>query len=53
LNEIKGRVKDDIEKMVSQWTREQKDECVNETAAAFRLGGGINAYLAGVYSSKE
>lgn len=45
LNEIKARVKDEIEKMAAQWSREKKDECVGATAAAFQGGGMINAYL--------
>lgn len=47
LNAIKSKVKDDIEEMVSHWSREQKDSCVNETAAAFRGGGAVNSYLSG------
>lgn len=47
LNEIKATVKDDIEAMAAKWSREEKDECVSGTAAAFRYGGGINAYLGG------
>jgi hypothetical protein len=47
LNEIKATVKDDIEAMAAEWSREEKDECVSGTAAAFRYGGGINAYLGG------
>ena len=47
INEIKTKVKDDIEEMVSHWTREQKDECVEATAAAFRGGGMVNSYLSG------
>jgi heme oxygenase len=45
LNQIKARVKDDIEKMVAKWSREEKDECVAATASAFQYGGGINTYL--------
>jgi len=47
LNKIKTKVKDDIEEMVSHWSREEKDACVNETAGAFRGGGMINGYLSG------
>lgn len=47
LNKIKTKVKGDIEEMVSHWSREQKDACVNETAGAFRGGGMINSYLSG------
>lgn len=47
LNEIKGRVKGDIEDMVATWSREEKDRCVAETAAAFQTGGAINSHLSG------
>lgn len=47
LNAIKTKVKDDIEEMVSHWSREEKDSCVNETAGAFRGGGAVNGYLSG------
>eukprot|EP00545_Synedropsis_sp_CCMP1620_P010444 CAMPEP_0119003354 /NCGR_PEP_ID=MMETSP1176-20130426/513_1 /TAXON_ID=265551 /ORGANISM="Synedropsis recta cf, Strain CCMP1620" /LENGTH=198 /DNA_ID=CAMNT_0006954951 /DNA_START=337 /DNA_END=933 /DNA_ORIENTATION=+ len=47
LNKIKETVKGDIEDMAATWSREEKDECVSGTAAAFRCGGGINAYLGG------
>lgn len=47
INEIKGRVKDDIEKMAASWTREEKDQCVDATAATFKYGGGLNSYLSG------
>eukprot|EP00980_Cylindrotheca_fusiformis_P012629 scaffold3084_cov144-Cylindrotheca_fusiformis.AAC.77 len=47
LNEIKNKVKDDIEEMVSHWSREEKDACVNETAGAFRAGSMVNSYLSG------
>ena len=36
-----------IEDMASSWSREEKDQCVDATAAAFIGGGGINAYLSG------
>lgn len=47
LNKIKDKVKGDIEEMVSHWTRAEKDDCVNETAGAFRGGGMVNGYLSG------
>mmetsp|Transcript_124427 Transcript_124427/g.244040 ORF Transcript_124427/g.244040 Transcript_124427/m.244040 type:complete len:277 (-) Transcript_124427:137-967(-) len=47
LNKIKDKVKNDIEEMVSKWSREEKDRCVEETAAAFRDGGAVNSYLSG------
>lgn len=47
LNQIKGDVKESIEKMAVEWSREEKDMCVDATMDAFRGGGGINAYLGG------
>lgn len=47
LNEIKATVKQSIEDMAARWSREEKDECVNATGAAFRGGGMINALLSG------
>jgi len=47
LNEIKAKVKNSIEEMAASWSREEKDECVETTAAAFQGGGMLNAYLAG------
>jgi heme oxygenase len=47
LNEIKARVKNDIEEMVAKWSREEKDRCVGETAAAFQGGGALNSHLSG------
>lgn len=47
LNEIKSRVKKDIEEMVAIWSRDQKDRCVGETANAFQGGGAINSHLSG------
>lgn len=47
LNKIKDKVKNDIEEMVAKWSREEKDRCVEETAAAFRGGGAVNSYLSG------
>jgi hypothetical protein len=44
---MKDRVKNDIEETVALWSREEKDDCVGETAAAFRGGGGINSHLNG------
>mmetsp|Transcript_20184 Transcript_20184/g.45740 ORF Transcript_20184/g.45740 Transcript_20184/m.45740 type:complete len:125 (+) Transcript_20184:789-1163(+) len=45
LNEIKDAVKEQFENMASTWSREEKDQCVNETASAFRGGGALNRYL--------
>ncbi|KAG7364797.1 heme oxygenase [Nitzschia inconspicua] len=47
LNEIKSRVKNNIEAMVATWSREEKDRCVGETAAAFQGGGALNSHLSG------
>lgn len=47
LNEIKDRVKGDIEDMVVPWSAEERKRCTDETLAAFRGGGGLNGYLAG------
>lgn len=47
LNEIKDRVKGDIEGLVANWSCEERKRCTNETAAAFRGGGSLNSYLAG------
>jgi len=49
---MKVQVKQDIEDMVASWTREQKDACVNETAAAFRGGGSLNSNLAGAHGKQ-
>jgi hypothetical protein len=47
LNKIKDKVKGDIEDMVSRWSREEKDKCVEATGPAFRGGGMINSHLSG------
>jgi heme oxygenase (biliverdin-producing, ferredoxin) len=47
LNDIKAKVKANIELMAATWTEEQKQECVDATAMAFRGGGGINSALNG------
>ncbi|KAL3924339.1 MAG: hypothetical protein SGILL_001106 [Bacillariaceae sp.] len=47
LNEIKARVKGDIEETVAKWSRDEKDRCVSETAAAFQGGGAMNSHLSG------
>ncbi len=47
LNEIKDRVKGEIEDMVANWSPEERKRCTDETAAAFRGGGALNSYLAG------
>lgn len=47
INELKESVKTKIEDMAAKWTKEEKTQCVDATAAAFKGGGGINAYLRG------
>jgi len=47
LKGIKDKVKGDIETMAATWSREEKDECVEQTRDAFIGGGGMNAYLSG------
>uniref|UniRef100_A0A7S2YNV1 Heme oxygenase (biliverdin-producing) n=1 Tax=Entomoneis paludosa TaxID=265537 RepID=A0A7S2YNV1_9STRA len=47
LNEIKSRVKGDIEAMAASWSDEERKECVDATAATFVGGGSINSYLSG------
>jgi len=50
LKTIKTDVKGSIEKLAASWSREQKDLCVEQTAAAFQGGGMLNAYLMGMSS---
>lgn len=47
INELKVTVKNSIEELAATWTREQKDACVDATAAAFQGGGSLNSYLGG------
>jgi len=47
VNELKPRVKAQIEELAQQWSREERDNCINATPAAFRGGGAINGYLYG------
>lgn len=47
LNEIKARVKADIEATVAKWSQEEKGQCIDATAAAFKGGGALNSYLSG------
>lgn len=47
LNEIKDRVKGEIEDMVAPWSPEERKRCTDQTAAAFRGGGALNGYLSG------
>lgn len=47
VNELKPRVKTQIEELAKQWSREERDQCINATAGAFKGGGAINGYLYG------
>mmetsp|Transcript_41933 Transcript_41933/g.75562 ORF Transcript_41933/g.75562 Transcript_41933/m.75562 type:complete len:285 (-) Transcript_41933:307-1161(-) len=47
VNELKPRVKNLIEEVALQWSREERDKCINATAGAFKGGGAINGYLGG------
>lgn len=47
VNELKPRVKNQIEELAKQWSRTERDKCINATAGAFRGGGAINGYLYG------
>ena len=47
LNEIKADVKGKIEAMAAAWSPEERQECVDATAATFMGGGAINSYLSG------
>lgn len=47
VNELKPRVKNLIEELAKQWSREERDNCINATAGAFKGGGGLNGYLFG------
>lgn len=47
VNELKDRVKGQIEDFAREWNREERDNCINATAGAFRGGGAINGYLYG------
>ena len=50
---MKATVKQNIEDMVAQWTDEERKICVDQTAAAFQGGGGINANLAGAATQQQ
>ena len=47
LNEIKARVKGEIEAMAARWSEEERTECVDATPDTFRYAGAINKYLSG------
>jgi len=47
VNELKPKVKSQIEELAKPWSREDRDNCINATAGAFRGGGSLNGYLFG------
>lgn len=47
VNELKSRVKNQIEVLAQEWSREERDNCIHATAGAFRGGGALNGYLFG------
>jgi len=47
LNEIKDKVKEDIEDIVAKWSKKERKKCADATAAAFQEGGALNSYLSG------
>ena len=47
VNELKDKVKGQIEQLATGWNRKERDSCIDATAAAFRGGGAINGYLYG------
>lgn len=48
---IKDHVKEKIESLAATWNNDERKECVNATAAAFKGGGAINSYLSGGQAS--
>ena len=52
LNVIKHDVKTNIEALAASWSKEEKAQCVDTTAAAFRFGGALNSYFSGRNSIK-
>lgn len=47
INKIKENVKGILEDMISKFTIEEKEDCINATADTFRYGGGLMSYLSG------
>ena len=39
-------VRQSLDKMASNWSREEKDECVGETKNTFTKGGSLLSYIA-------
>jgi len=52
LDVIKHDVKTNIEALAVSWSKEEKAQCVDTTAAAFRFGGALNSYFSGRNSIK-
>jgi heme oxygenase (biliverdin-producing, ferredoxin) len=42
---MKATVKEAIEELAWNWTAEERQDCVDATAAAFEMGGALNSYL--------
>lgn len=47
INKIKETVKATLEQMISQFSIEGKQACIDATADTFRFGGGLMSYLSG------
>jgi len=47
INKIKENVKTTLESMISQFSDDEKEECINATPDTFRYGGGLMSYLSG------
>jgi len=47
VNGMKDTVKGQIEELAKGWNRQERDSCIDATAAAFMGGGSINGYLYG------
>eukprot|EP00984_Skeletonema_dohrnii_P033396 scaffold29811_cov100-Skeletonema_dohrnii-CCMP3373.AAC.1 len=45
VNGLKDTVKGQIEELAKGWNRQERDSCIDATAAAFMGGGGINGTL--------
>lgn len=45
VNALKPRLKSQIEELALEWSREERDQCINATMGAFQGGGQVNVYL--------
>jgi len=45
VNALKPRLKNQIEELALEWSREERDQCINATMGAFQGGGQVNVYL--------